>query len=103
VQAHGHVAGSKVPAEGTVIRTVEEARSAALPSGRLSAKVLSGRYALKHGEYVQAFESGQQPWRLSGIGPAFRLVRNRLTARDAPTTSIGNNSGFDSHIRFGAV
>ncbi len=37
-------------AEGIVIRPVEEARSVALPHGRLSAKVLSERYALKHGE-----------------------------------------------------
>ena len=41
---------SGVPAEGIVIRPVEEARSLLLPSGRLSAKVLSERYALKHGE-----------------------------------------------------
>jgi len=39
-----------VPAEGIVIRPVEEARSLVLESGRLSAKVLSERYALKHGE-----------------------------------------------------
>ena len=39
-----------VPAEGVVIRPLEETRSMALPSGRLSAKVLSERYALKHGE-----------------------------------------------------
>jgi RNA ligase (TIGR02306 family) len=38
------------PAEGIVIRPVEEARSLVLPSGRLSAKVLSERYALKYGE-----------------------------------------------------
>ncbi len=38
------------PAEGIVIRPVEEARSAILESGRLSAKVISERYALKHGE-----------------------------------------------------
>ncbi len=38
------------PAEGIVIRTVEEARSMILESGRLSAKVISERYALKHGE-----------------------------------------------------
>lgn len=37
-----------VPAEGIVIRPVHEARSATL--GRLSAKVISERYALKHGE-----------------------------------------------------
>lgn len=36
------------PAEGIVIRPVEEARSQVL--GRLSAKVISERYALKHGE-----------------------------------------------------
>jgi RNA ligase (TIGR02306 family) len=39
-----------VPAEGIVIRPREEVRSAVLPSSRLSAKVLSERYALKHGE-----------------------------------------------------
>jgi len=38
------------PAEGIVIRPVEEARSVILESGRLSAKVISERYALKHGE-----------------------------------------------------
>jgi len=38
------------PAEGIVIRPVEEARSMILESGRLSAKVISERYALKHGE-----------------------------------------------------
>jgi RNA ligase (TIGR02306 family) len=38
------------PAEGIVIRPVEEARSLVLDSGRLSAKVLSEHYALKHGE-----------------------------------------------------
>jgi RNA ligase (TIGR02306 family) len=38
------------PAEGIVIRPVEEARSRVLESGRLSAKVISERYALKHGE-----------------------------------------------------
>jgi RNA ligase (TIGR02306 family) len=38
------------PAEGIVIRPVEEARSLILESGRLSAKVLSERYALKYGE-----------------------------------------------------
>ena len=38
------------PAEGIVIRPVEEARSLVLESGRLSAKVISERYALKHGE-----------------------------------------------------
>jgi hypothetical protein len=38
------------PAEGIVIRPVEEARSRILESGRLSAKVISERYALKHGE-----------------------------------------------------
>jgi RNA ligase (TIGR02306 family) len=37
-------------AEGIVIRPVEEARSLVLESGRLSAKVISERYALKHGE-----------------------------------------------------
>jgi hypothetical protein len=37
-------------AEGIVIRPVEEARSLILESGRLSAKVISERYALKHGE-----------------------------------------------------
>lgn len=39
-----------VPAEGIVIRPLEEARSTVLESGRLSAKVISERYALKHGE-----------------------------------------------------
>ena len=38
------------PAEGIVIRPVEEARSRNLESGRLSAKVIGERYALKHGE-----------------------------------------------------
>jgi RNA ligase (TIGR02306 family) len=38
------------PAEGIVIRPVDEARSQVLESGRLSAKVISERYALKHGE-----------------------------------------------------
>jgi RNA ligase (TIGR02306 family) len=38
------------PAEGIVIRPVEEARSRILESGRLSAKIISERYALKHGE-----------------------------------------------------
>ncbi len=38
------------PAEGIVIRPVVEARSQILESGRLSAKVISERYALKHGE-----------------------------------------------------
>lgn len=38
------------PAEGIVIRPVEEARSGILESGRLSAKIISERYALKHGE-----------------------------------------------------
>jgi hypothetical protein len=38
------------PAEGIVIRPVIEARSQILESGRLSAKVISERYALKHGE-----------------------------------------------------
>jgi len=38
------------PGEGIVIRPVEEARSRILESGRLSAKVISERYALKHGE-----------------------------------------------------
>ena len=38
------------PAEGIVIRPVIEARSRILESGRLSAKVISERYALKHGE-----------------------------------------------------
>jgi hypothetical protein len=37
-------------AEGIVIRPVVEARSRILESGRLSAKVISERYALKHGE-----------------------------------------------------
>ena len=37
-------------AEGVVIRPIEEMRSAVLPSGRLSVKVLSETYALKHGE-----------------------------------------------------
>ena len=39
-----------LPAEGIVIRPMEEARSLILESGRLSAKVISERYALKHGE-----------------------------------------------------
>lgn len=38
------------PAEGIVIRPVEEESSMILESGRLSAKVISERYALKHGE-----------------------------------------------------
>jgi RNA ligase (TIGR02306 family) len=38
------------PAEGIVIRPVEEASSRILESGRLSAKVISERYALKHRE-----------------------------------------------------
>ena len=38
------------PAEGIVTRPVVEARSRILESGRLSAKVISERYALKHGE-----------------------------------------------------
>ena len=38
------------PAEGIVVRPMEEARSLILESGRLSAKVISERYALKHGE-----------------------------------------------------
>ena len=38
------------PAEGIVIRPVAEARSRILESGRLSAKIISERYALKHGE-----------------------------------------------------
>ena len=38
------------PAEGIVIRPVIEARSWILESGRLSLKVISERYALKHGE-----------------------------------------------------
>jgi RNA ligase (TIGR02306 family) len=38
------------PAEGIVIRPVDEARSMILESGRLSVKVISERYALKHGE-----------------------------------------------------
>ena len=38
------------PAEGIVIRPFEEARSLILESGRLSAKVISERYSLKHGE-----------------------------------------------------
>lgn len=42
--------GPGVPAEGIVIRPIQETRSATLPSGRLSAKVISERYALKHGE-----------------------------------------------------
>jgi hypothetical protein len=33
-----------------VIRPVEEVRSQILDSGRLSAKIISERYALKHGE-----------------------------------------------------
>ena len=43
-----YVPGS--PAEGLVIRPLEETLSPTLPSGRLSAKVLSETYALKHGE-----------------------------------------------------
>jgi RNA ligase (TIGR02306 family) len=39
-----------IPAEGIVIRPIEEARSQVLPSRRLSAKIISERYALKHGE-----------------------------------------------------
>jgi RNA ligase (TIGR02306 family) len=38
------------PAEGIVIRPVTEARSRILESGRLSAKIISERYSLKHGE-----------------------------------------------------
>jgi len=38
------------PAEGIVIRPLVESRSRVLESGRLSAKVISERYALKHGE-----------------------------------------------------
>jgi RNA ligase (TIGR02306 family) len=38
------------PAEGIVIRPLTEARSMILESGRLSAKVISERYSLKHGE-----------------------------------------------------
>lgn len=38
------------PAEGIVIRPVVEARSRILENARLSAKVISERYALKHGE-----------------------------------------------------
>jgi RNA ligase (TIGR02306 family) len=38
------------PAEGIVIRPVVESRSRILDGGRLSAKVISERYALKHGE-----------------------------------------------------
>ncbi len=38
------------PAEGIVIRPVLEARSKILESGRLSAKVISERYALKYGK-----------------------------------------------------
>ena len=38
------------PAEGIVIRPVDEARSRILESGRLSAKIISERYALKYGE-----------------------------------------------------
>jgi hypothetical protein len=38
------------PAEGIVIRPLEETRSLVLASGRLSAKVLSENYALKYGE-----------------------------------------------------
>jgi RNA ligase (TIGR02306 family) len=38
------------PAEGIVIRPVVEERSRILESGRLSAKVISERYALKYGE-----------------------------------------------------
>lgn len=36
--------------EGIVIRPVDEAASPVLPRGRLSAKVISERYALKYGE-----------------------------------------------------
>jgi hypothetical protein len=39
-----------LPAEGIVIRPIEEARSLVLTSGRLSAKVISERYGLKYGE-----------------------------------------------------
>ena len=39
-----------LPAENIVIRPVEQARSPILGSGRLSAKVINERYALKHGE-----------------------------------------------------
>jgi RNA ligase (TIGR02306 family) len=38
------------PAEGIVIRPIYETRSLILPGGRLSAKIVSERYALKHGE-----------------------------------------------------
>jgi len=38
------------PAEGIVMRPLTEARSRVLESGRLSAKVISERYSLKHGE-----------------------------------------------------
>jgi RNA ligase (TIGR02306 family) len=39
-----------LPAEGIVIRPLAEARSRVLESGRVSAKVISERYSLKHGE-----------------------------------------------------
>lgn len=42
--------GPGQPAEGIVIRPVEETKSQILASGRLSAKVISERFALKHGE-----------------------------------------------------
>src|SRR5260221_2316309 len=48
--ANGQDYAPDVPAEGIVIRPLEEARSLLLASGRLSAKVISERYALKHGE-----------------------------------------------------
>ncbi len=38
------------PAEGIVIRPLDEARSIFLESGRLSGKIISERYALKYGE-----------------------------------------------------
>ncbi len=38
------------PAEGIVIRPLQESRSRILEIGRLSAKIISERYALKHGE-----------------------------------------------------
>jgi len=38
------------PAEGIVIRPLAEARSQVFESGRVSAKVISERYSLKHGE-----------------------------------------------------
>jgi RNA ligase (TIGR02306 family) len=48
--ANEQLYASGEPAEGIVIRPFEEARSLLLPNSRLSAKVISERYALKHGE-----------------------------------------------------